>query len=391
VINRYLEANLLNQEKQAIKLFIYLFYLTGISYDVIIDFIFPFFTQNEWPVSGLFEIASYIIQLSLLGIAYYFLRRNRPAPIKYVFFTVYTLLNLMTGIVGYYREGTTFTNSNIAELVIVLFSPIFIDATYSWVVSVGTVLKYLVIGLVTGSPEAFKASVVVILISFISFIMLARFKSYLGGMKLSFAQHMEGIVKGIIATLELKDPYTRGHSERVAQYALLLANKTGQFTDDELKSFYYACLLHDIGKVQIPDHILAKPTELTNEEYEIIKKHTSAGAEAIQEIEGLQDCIEVVLYHHERWDGNGYPTKLKGTAIPLLARITSIADAFDAMTTIRSYRPALAPDEAYKRIVQAGGTQFDPQLVDVFKQVYESWRDLPCNIQWKVNRELIAH
>jgi putative nucleotidyltransferase with HDIG domain len=183
------------------------------------------------------------------------------------------------------------------------------------------------------------------------------------------------MVKGIIATLELKDPYTRGHSERVAGYALLLAKETGGFTKEELKSFNYACLLHDIGKIHIPDQILMKPSGLTQEEFEIIKNHTVVGAEAVQQVEGLDRSISVIRSHHECWDGKGYPDQLQGEQIPLLARIVSIADAFDAMTSTRSYRAAMPVEEAYKRIIEGQGTQFDPHLVDVFKTAYPSWVD----------------
>lgn len=132
-------------------------------------------------------------------------------------------------------------------------------------------------------------------------------------------------------------------------------------------------MLHDVGKVHIRDDILMKPSNLTNEEYEIIKKHPIVGAEAVKNIEGLQESIDVIRYHHERWDGKGYPDRLKGEEIPLLARIASIADAFDAMTTDRSYRPALSLDMAYQRILQGKGSQFDPGLIDIFVEVYPSW------------------
>jgi HD-GYP domain-containing protein (c-di-GMP phosphodiesterase class II) len=183
---------------------------------------------------------------------------------------------------------------------------------------------------------------------------------------------MEGIVKGIVATLELKDPYTRGHSERVAHFSLEIAKRLNRFSEEEIKSYYYACLLHDVGKVSIPDHILTKPSSLTDNEFEIIKTHPVVGVNAIKHIEGLQDSVSVILHHHERWDGRGYPDKLAGEEIPLMARITAVADAFDAMTTKRSYRDALSLEEAYDRIVQGKGTQFDPLIVEVFQEAFPS-------------------
>ena len=131
--------------------------------------------------------------------------------------------------------------------------------------------------------------------------------------------------------------------------------------------------MHDIGKVNIPDTILTKSGKLTDEEYEIVKTHPVVGAKAIEDVEGIADNIAVVYHHHERWDGKGYPDGLVGEETPLVARITAIADAFDAMTSTRSYRPALPFEEAYKRILDGKGSQFDPELVEVFKQVYPDW------------------
>lgn len=207
----------------------------------------------------------------------------------------------------------------------------------------------------------------------IAYILLHRFLSYVKVLKTSYDEQLAGIVKGVIATLELKDPYTRGHSERVAEYALNLAKASGKLKESDLDHFYYACLLHDIGKVNIPDTILTKYGKLTDEEYEIVKTHPVVGAKAIEDVDGIADNIAVVYHHHERWDGMGYPDGLVGEKTPLVARITSIADAFDAMTSTRSYRPALPLEEAYKRILDGSGSQFDPELVEVFKKVYPDW------------------
>ena len=137
-----------------------------------------------------------------------------------------------------------------------------------------------------------------------------------------------------------------------------------------MNTFYYSCLLHDIGKIQISDDILTKPDKLLDTEYEVVKMHTVFGAEAIKDIESLHPCIEIIRHHHERWDGTGYPDGLKGEEIPLLTRIASIADAFDAMTSHRAYRAALTPDEAYARIIKGAGTQFDPNLSRISKMCF---------------------
>ena len=127
-----------------------------------------------------------------------------------------------------------------------------------------------------------------------------------------------------------------------------MAEKIGGFSREELRYYNYACLLHDVGKIRIPDSILTKPSKLTGDEYEIIKTHPEEGVRAMKDIEGLEGYLNVILSHHERWDGTGYPEGLTKKETPLPARITSVADAFDAMTTSRSYRSALTTEEAKK-------------------------------------------
>lgn len=370
-----LHDTLNHQERQAVKLFLFLFYLINISYDASYYYLLPmiikdpkFGFENYWVGFG-----DYFVQIVLLVIAIYLLRRNEPEKIKYIFFIAYMLSAVIGEIIIFSDSEAEYASGNIVELFLVLFSPVFINKTFCWVVSVGTIMKYLVVGLILKTPEVLLPILLVACLTVIAFILLNRFEGYVQAIRQSYNNQLEEIVKGIIAALELKDPYTRGHSERVAQYANLFARKMEIFSEEELKSYYYACLLHDVGKVHIRDDILMKPSNLTNEEYEIIKKHPIVGAEAVKNIEGLQESIDVIRYHHERWDGKGYPDRLKGEEIPLLARIASIADAFDAMTTDRSYRPALSLDMAYQRILQGKGSQFDPGLIDIFVEVYPSW------------------
>jgi putative nucleotidyltransferase with HDIG domain len=261
----------------------------------------------------------------------------------------------------------------------VLFSPIFVNKKFFYLVSLGTILKYLVVGVTIHDSVVMLPLLIVVVLSFIAYIILHRFYSYMNSVKRAYDDQLEGIVKGIITTLELKDPYTRGHSERVAEYALSLAKATEKYKKEELKFFYYACLLHDIGKIHIPDYILTKPGKLTADEYNLIKMHPVVGAKAVQDVEGISDNISVILSHHERWDGSGYQEGLKGTDIPFLARVTTIADAFDAMTSSRSYRSALSIEEAYTRILNGKGTQFDPELVELFTHVFPEWKEIHTN------------
>jgi len=207
----------------------------------------------------------------------------------------------------------------------------------------------------------------------VALIILNRFLGYIAAMNESYLKQFEGVVKGIVSTLELKDPYTRGHSERVAEYSVILAKELNLYGEDDLKLISYACLLHDVGKMHTPDSILTKPSRLTVEEYEIVKKHPIVGANAIKNIEGMELCMDIVLYHHERWDGKGYPEGLKGMQIPLTARIAAIADSFDAMTSHRSYRGAMTGEQAYEQIIQWKGIQFDPALVEYFRKIFPDW------------------
>ncbi|MGI8385667.1 HD-GYP domain-containing protein [Robertmurraya sp. P23] len=180
---------------------------------------------------------------------------------------------------------------------------------------------------------------------------------------------IEQVVKSFIVAVEAKDQYTFGHSDRVSQYAVALAKKLPEYQDEQkLKHLRLSGLLHDIGKINIPEHILTKPTSLTEKEYEIIKTHTTFGSKMVEKVEGLEGLKNGVLYHHERWDGTGYPTGAKGKEIPLEARILAIADAFDAMTSTRSYRNELSIEEAFQRLENGIGTQFDPSLAQAIEE-----------------------
>ncbi|WP_047983616.1 HD-GYP domain-containing protein [Ornithinibacillus californiensis] len=374
-----LQTSLLSEEKQATKWFLGLFYSVFLIYDVFYYYLLPTLPWgNEVSISttNVFDYILYAVMIGLIPVSYYFMKKNKPGILKYLYFISYTSINIFSDIWFYSNSDFAYTSGNLVEIVIIIFSPIFVNKRYFYLVFFGTTFKYLVAGLFLKYSVVMVTLLVVIVLSMITFIILLRFLSYVETVTSSYDKQIEGIVKGIIATLELKDPYTRGHSERVAEYAMVLATETGKYNKDELKYFYYACLLHDIGKIHIPDAILTKPGKLTKEEYETIKMHTVVGAKAVHEVEGISANIDVVLSHHERWDGKGYPNGLKEEETPLLARITAIVDAFDAMTSSRSYRSALPFEEAYRRIIDGSGTQFDPQLVKLFMNVYPNLREI---------------
>jgi putative nucleotidyltransferase with HDIG domain len=166
--------------------------------------------------------------------------------------------------------------------------------------------------------------------------------------------------------VELRDPYTGGHTIRVTQYSQLLAEQL-DLSPAKKDLIRIGGPLHDIGKIGIPDNILSAPRKLTANEFEIMKSHTTKGAKILEQVPDLPpEVIEIVRSHHERWDGNGYPDQLKGTAIPELARIVAVADAFDAMTSDRPYRAGMAADTAFAEVEKQRGKQFDPEIANAF-------------------------
>ena len=178
-------------------------------------------------------------------------------------------------------------------------------------------------------------------------------------------QSYSATIYALTATIDAKDQYTFGHSQRVAEYATLLASCMG-LDKSHLELLREAALLHDIGKIGVPEHILTKRGRLTQEEYEIIKKHVDMSVTIIKHLPSVNHVIPAVIGHHERWDGKGYPRGIKGDSIPLVARCMAIADAFDAMTSDRPYRIGLSVDAAIREIQNNIGTQFDPEIARLF-------------------------
>ena len=165
--------------------------------------------------------------------------------------------------------------------------------------------------------------------------------------------------------IDAKDPYTNGHSNRVADYTKAIAKEMG-YSGEELDRVYYVALLHDCGKIGVPDNILGKPSKLTDEEFAIIKSHTVRGGEILSSFKSLKDVDEGARYHHERYDGKGYPEGLSGEDIPEIARMICVADSFDAMNSNRVYRKKLTSEMIREEIEKNKGKQFDPKIADIF-------------------------
>ncbi len=195
--------------------------------------------------------------------------------------------------------------------------------------------------------------------------MAEQIQRYITDLRFAVNENRElflGTVKALAEAIDGKDPYTRGHSERVKMYSVLMAEHMG-LNQEEIEDIRVAALLHDVGKIGIEDRILKKPAALTEEEYTIMKTHPEKGAKIMAEIPQMKKYVPGMYYHHECMDGRGYPIGLKGDQIPLMARIISVADTFDAMTTNRPYQRAMTPEVAVQKIWSFAGTRYDPNVV----------------------------
>jgi HD-GYP domain-containing protein (c-di-GMP phosphodiesterase class II) len=178
-------------------------------------------------------------------------------------------------------------------------------------------------------------------------------------------------VRALSNAVEARDAYTGKHAERVAAYGMELARCCGLAVEDS-PQIEFGFLLHDVGKVAVPDAILFKSSSLTEEEYSLVRRHPLIGSEILRDIDFLGEGKLVVRHHHERWDGTGYPDRLAGEAIPLPARVFAVADALDALTTNRPYRPASSFADAREEVYRVAGTQFDPTVVAAYRQIPDS-------------------
>ena len=198
-----------------------------------------------------------------------------------------------------------------------------------------------------------------------------RFAESYQGLKLaSESERMHTrIIKSLIMSLEARDPYTKGHSLSVAILSQRIADQLGPQVDPA--RVYLAGLLHDVGKIGIPDSILLKAGPLARDEWEVMKSHPIVGATILKPIKLYADVVSAVLTHHENFDGSGYPYGVAGNDIPVISRIIRVADSFDAMTTTRTHRPSRSAEEAISEITAESGTMYDPKTVEAFRSVIE--------------------
>lgn len=181
-------------------------------------------------------------------------------------------------------------------------------------------------------------------------------------------------IRALAAAIDAKDPYTKGHSERVADISVALAQELN-LSDRDIESIEYTALLHDIGKIGIADNILGKNSSLTNKEFDKIKEHTVMGAKIIEPVDFLKNSYKAIYHHHEKYNGKGYPDGIKSEKIPILARIIAVADAYDAMSSDRPYRKKLSHNKILRELEEQSGKQFDPEVVKAFNSFLDRERE----------------
>jgi len=216
-------------------------------------------------------------------------------------------------------------------------------------------------------------------------LMTDQIERYIKDLQNSVAENRQlflGTVKSLAAAIDGKDPYTRGHSERVSRFSVAIAERLG-LPDDEVEKIRISAVLHDVGKIGIDDVVLKKPAALTDEEYEIMKTHPQKGYKIMSQIPGIKEFLPGMYMHHEMVNGQGYPQGLKGDEIPLMARIVAVADTFDAMTTDRPYQKAMEFNAAVERLKTFVGTRYDATVVQAFVDACEDGQIRPGSVRLK--------
>lgn len=290
---------------------------------------------------------------------------NNPIFFRYGFFVLFLLSILVN---HFFNLGENHL------YIIYIFSLIYLGIGFhnkpTWFLTLFTFLVTTARYLPLHNPDY---KIYIFLIHFATYLLITTISAGLMKYVQKVKENNLELIKALSNSLDSRDNYTSYHSENVAKYALQIAKKMN-LSSDVCHSIHVGGLLHDIGKIGIPEYILTKPKTLTNDEYELIKTHPKIGYETIKHVSKFKESgiLDVVLYHHERFDGKGYPEGLKGEEIPLVARIVAVADTFDAMTSKRVYRNELDLTFTLNEIRNNKGTQFDPEIVDVFLSLFDS-------------------
>ncbi|MES5896826.1 HD domain-containing phosphohydrolase [Bacillus cereus group sp. RP43] len=349
------------------KKFILIVYLLFIVHQI-----YEYFIIKE-----LFTIKIIVLKITfLISIFFlskiYILNKHINTFSKYMVFTLFMFYQIAHDVL-FINTFNQYIISPYLDFFVIIIAPLYLSKIFLLIISICELIRYYILIYFFQINYLGELMFTLILSIVTSFLILLTLKSLKKEIQSESEKRIKENMLLTMEILEMKDPYTKGHSQRVANYALSLAEVTKKYDKKELSTFYLACLLHDIGKIGISDEILNKTSQLTDEEYNIIKTHPNLGIKLLENLSLIEGYEGIIYFHHERWDGKGYPNKLKQDEIPLSARIVSIADAFDAMTSSRSYRSALTPEEAYRRIIEGAGSQFDPELIKYFKIAYPTW------------------
>lgn len=302
--------------------------------------------------------------------------RGMLAVCAYLFCWVYSHLHGQVGVLVFPRDLVAFLA---AASVFTLANAILIGEALSLQLetSFSSVWKANIVWMLPNMFALFPLGALMVLVTQqVGPLVLVLFYLPLMTTKISLQKYLElrqaysEIASALSSAIDARDSYTHGHSERVAKYAALLAKEL-QLPDDQVDLIRYVALLHDLGKIGIRDSILKKQGAFTYAEYEEMKKHAEIGADILKVMKSLGKGQDWVRYHHERWDGTGFPKRLKGEQIPLGARIIACADAFDAMTTDRPYKEKMSFEEAKTELLRCSGTQFDPRVVEAMVRVID--------------------
>ncbi len=321
----------------------------SISYEIVQ------FIKNSNRIKHLFNIFQLSISTGAGAIIYSFLT---PVHLE---FTLINLPALFIALLAFFILNHTF--------VTLILSFVEDENPYAvWLVNI----KWCTLTFLSMAPLGALIAVIYInigfwgLVLFLLPLIIARhsFQSYIN-MREAFLD----TIKSLSLAIDAKDPYTKGHSSRVADYVTALARELN-LPADRVEFLHYIAMIHDVGKVAVPEDILKKEAPLSPEEDDIMKKHSPAGAEIVKDVKYFAPGSDIIKHHHERWDGSGYPSRLRGEEIPEGARILSVADAFDAMTSDRPYRKAMTPQIALRELQNCSGAQFDPEIVRAFTHIF---------------------
>ncbi len=318
--------------------------ITSIIWQIII--------KNEYKEKIIFNAAQYSLSTGLAGLVY-LASGGIVGKVNFIQYIIPATLCALT---------YCLINSLLVTIVISLDSGMSVSKVYR------INIKEVIPSYLAEAPMGFIMAIIYVQIGILG-ILLFFFPLLLARQSFELYTRMRKMyldtIRTLAATIDAKDPYTHGHSERVSQLAVQLAKKL-DFVETEIEYLEYAAILHDIGKIGIADSILGKKDRLTEQEYNKIKEHPVIGASIIGSIEFLQKCSKTILHHHERYDGGGYPQGIKGEEIPRTARLLAVVDAYDAMNSDRPYRKKLSENNILEELERESGKQFDPVITKTF-------------------------